>query len=136
MGAEIETRTAVYSVIEKGILRVVMKENVNVTLEDVVENYETTLQLAKGKRYAALVEGQEHVTIDDNASEFSSREETFKDVIALAIVIKSLSARLLGVFLMNLNKRKHNADIKLFSNKDDALLWIQKKVEEDRTKFA
>ncbi len=129
---EIETRTVVNSLIEEGILKVVVKENVNLTLKDARENYIAALQLANGKRFSVLVEGHDFTTIDDDAREFSSTAEAFENTIAMAIVVRSLSTRLLGLFLLQLNKRKHKTDIKLFKDSTAALVWIKEKMKEDK----
>ncbi|MES2284879.1 MAG: hypothetical protein V4547_04260 [Bacteroidota bacterium] len=129
---EIETRTVVNSLIEEGVLKVVVKENVNLTLKDAQDNYKAAVQLTNGKRFSVLVEGHDFVTIDDDAREFSSTAEAFVNTIAMAIVVRSLSTRLLGLFLLQLNKRNHKTDIKLFKNGDVALLWIKEKMKADK----
>lgn len=129
---EIETRTVVNSLIEEGILKVVVKENINLTLDDARENYNAAMQLTNAKRFSVLVEGHDFATIDKDAREFSSTAEAFENTIAMAIVVRSLSTRLLGLFLLQLNKRNHKTDIKLFKDSDAALLWIKEKMKEDK----
>lgn len=131
---EIETRTVVNSLIEEGILKVVVKENINLTLKDAQENYKAAMQLTNAKRFCVLVEGHDFVTIDDDAREFCSTAEAFENTIAMAIVVRSLSTRLIGLFLLQLNKRNHKTDIKLFKDRDAALAWIKEKMKEDKVR--
>ncbi|MDO9186826.1 MAG: hypothetical protein Q7W13_12510 [Bacteroidia bacterium] len=129
---EIETRTVVNSLIEEGILKVVVKENINLTLEDARENYNAAVQLTNSKRFSVLVEGHDFVNIDKDAREFSSTAEAFENTIAMAIVVRSLSTRLIGLFLLRLNKCNHKTDIKLFKDSNAALSWIKEKMNEDK----
>lgn len=70
--------------------------------------------------------------IENGAREFSSTAEVFENTIAMAIVVRSLSTRLLGLFLLRLNKRNHKTDIKLFKDSNAALSWIKEKMKEDK----
>jgi hypothetical protein len=126
------TKTATFSMLEKDILLVVMKEDAVVAFNEAKENYEMAVRLTSGGKYVVLVDGRAHATITDEGREFSTRPETYKNVIAQAIVIESLANRLLANFLIQLHKRNKNAEMKLFNDYDAALTWLKEKLEENK----
>ena len=129
---KIQTKTATFSMLEKDMLLVVMKEDAVVERQEAKENYEAAMQLTSGSKYVVLVDGRAHATITDEGREFSTRPETYKNVIAQAIVIESLASRLLANFVIQLHRRNKNAEMKLFNDHDAALAWIKEKLEEER----
>jgi hypothetical protein len=118
--------------LEKDVLLVVMKEDAVVAFDEAKENYEAAMQLTSGGKYVALVDGRANATVTEEGREFSTRPDTYKNVIAQAIVIESLASRLLANFVIQLHRRNKNAEMKLFNDYNAALAWIKEKLEEER----
>lgn len=130
---KIETKTATFNMLEKDLLHVVMKEGAEVAFDEAKENYEAAMQLTSGSKYVVLVDGRANATVTEEGREFSTHPETYKNVIAQAIVIQSLASRLLANFLIQLHKRNKNAEMKLFNDYNLALAWVKEKLEEERS---
>lgn len=127
----VETTTATFSMLEKDIMLIVMKEGAVVDVPEVKENYEATMQLVTGNRYATLVDALAYATITKEGREHSSAPEEYKNVIAQAVVLTSLANRILANFLMRFHQRKNNPEMKLFNDYDSALAWLKEKIAND-----
>ncbi|MGZ4082443.1 MAG: DUF7793 family protein [Bacteroidia bacterium] len=128
----IETRTAILRVPKKNFLKVVMKEGVDVEAADAKENHLAALSLMGNERYVTLVDGQANCTVSPEAREYSTHPETYKNVIAMAIVVESLGMRLMGMFVMMLHKKNQNVNLELFKNVQEATEWLEKMYEEEK----
>ena len=129
----IEGKTATFSMLEKNILLVTMKENAEVELADAKENYEIALRLTAGNRYVSFVDARNYATITDEARNFSTQPYIYANVIAQAIVVTSLASRLLVNFLIKVHKKNKNVEMQLFNDYDKALNWLKQKLAEDKT---
>jgi hypothetical protein len=127
----IDTKTATFSMLEKDILLVVMKEDAAVDVPESEENYRAAMQLTKGNRYGVLVDARNYVTITDEAKEASAAPEQHANVITQAIIITSLASRLIANFLIKFYKQHKNVEMKLFNDYDLALSWLKEKIKED-----
>jgi hypothetical protein len=127
----IETKTATYSVLEKDILLIVMKENAVIDVPEAEENYKATMQLTDGIRFAALIDGRKYATVTDEAKKYAAQPEMVKNTIGHAIVINSLASRLIVNFLIKSHNKNKNMDMKLFTDYDVALNWVREKVKEE-----
>jgi hypothetical protein len=126
---EIKTASAEYTVLEDNLFICKMLENSAVDLKDVDENLFMTLSLAKGKRYAVLVDARHPTTISKEAMEYASRPECYKDLIAQAIVTDSLANRLVGNFIIKFHKP--TSPTRLFSKMEDAEAWLRECIAND-----
>jgi hypothetical protein len=124
----IETKTGTFSMLEKNILFIVMKENVVVDIPESDENYEAAMQLTKGNRYGVLVDARHYVNLTNEAREYSSNPRFQTHVIAQAVIISSLASRLLANFLIQFHARNKNAEMRLFNEYDAALKWVKEKI--------
>jgi hypothetical protein len=127
------TTTAVYETIEPHLFLITMKENSHVDLAEVDENYAAVMKLAAGRRYAVLVDASHPCTITKEAMEYTNRPESYKFLIAQAIVVNSLANRLVGNFIIKFHKPA--SPTKLFSNKESAYIWLKQCMtnKEDKT---
>jgi hypothetical protein len=130
----IETKTATYSMLEKDILLVGMKEDAVIDVPEVEENYYAGIKLTGGKRFGALIDGRKYVTVTPEAKKYSSQPAMTKDTIAHAIVITSLASRLIANFLTKVFNQNKNVVMKLFTDYDAALNWLREKVKEEKIK--
>lgn len=131
MKDKIEGRTAIFSMIEKNILHVAIKENALIDVPEADENYEITMQITEGKRYAVLVGAYEFATITPEATKHAAQAVFYRNVIAQAIVVKSLANGLVANFVIQFNKRTQTIDTKLFNDNESALAWLRTKIKED-----
>ena len=129
----IETKTATYSMLEKDILLVGMKEDAVIDVPEVEENYYAGIKLTGGKRFGALIDGRKYVTVTPEAKKYSSQPAMTKDTIAHAIVITSLASRLIANFLTKVFNQNKNVVMKLFTDYDAALNWLREKVKEEES---
>ena len=128
----IETRTGTFSMLEKDILLVVMKEDVVVDIPESDENYEAAMQLTKGSRYGALIDARHYVSLTNEAREHSANPKYQTHTIAQAVIISSLASRLLANFLIQFHKRNKNAEMRLFNEYDAALKWLKDKIADEQ----
>ncbi len=117
----ITTRTTVTS-ISGNTLTAEMFDNVEIDVDDVNENYTAAVKLTHGEKYLSLVLAAPFSSITKEAREIANKEFMYKNTIAQAIVVKSLSNRLMGNFLVKIYKPF--CPLKLFKNKEDAIVWL------------
>ncbi|HEV7230099.1 MAG TPA: hypothetical protein VGO45_02155 [Bacteroidia bacterium] len=127
---EVYTKTAAYSFLEEGLLVCRMLENAEVNAEEVDENFELTMKLANGKRYVVLVDARTTVHMSKEGMERANRPETYKYLIAQAIVVDSLPNRLVGNFIIKFHKP--TSPTRLFSTMESATIWLRKCLQEDK----
>lgn len=128
----IDGKTATFSMLDKNILHVVMKEGAEVELADAKENFEIAVRLTAGERYVSFVDARNYATITDEARNFSTQPHVYANTIAQAIVVTSLASRLLVNFLIKVHKKNKNVEMKLFNDYDKALNWLKQKLAEDK----
>jgi hypothetical protein len=128
--AKIVTSTAAYDIIEAHLFSCTMLEGAHVDLKDVDDNLAAVLALAQEERYAVLVDARAACTITPEAMEYSKRPESYRLLIAQAIVVDSLPNRIVANFIIKFHKP--TAPTKLFGNNADAIVWLQKCIKEDK----
>jgi hypothetical protein len=131
-----EGKTATISMISHNIMLAVMKENVEVDVAAIAENYEIAMRLAKGERYVSLVDARKKATLTVEARKVAANPEIYKLVIAQAIVIKSVVTRLLANFTLNFTQQNKNVEMKIFNDYDEALTWLKGKLLEEQAALA
>jgi hypothetical protein len=102
-----------------------MFDNVEIDINDARENYEASVKLTNEKKYLSLVIAAPFVSITKEAREEVNKALMYKNTIAQAIIVKSMANRLMGNFLVKLYKP--HCPLKLFSNKEDAIAWLNEK---------
>jgi hypothetical protein len=130
--AEIATSTATYEIIEPHLFRCKMIAGSHVDLPEVDENLKVTLALANEERYAVLVDARVITTITAEAMQYAQRPETYRLLIAQAIVVDSLPNRLIANFIIKFHKP--TSPTKLFSNEEAALIWLRNHMRKDKEK--
>ena len=123
------TKTASISYFEKNILLIKIIEDSEIDMEESKENFEATLKITEGKRFAALVDACVPVQVSPEARAFSAKKEMQENLIAQAIVVNTLANRLIGNFIINFNKP--HSPTKLFSDRETALAWLREQVSID-----
>ena len=124
----IPTRTTITS-FSGNILLTELADNVEINVKDVMENFEAASKLTNDKKYLSLVIATPFTSITKEAREMANKEFMYKNTVAQAIVVKSLSNRLMGNFLVKFYKPF--CPLKLFKNKKDAIVWLNERWDED-----
>ena len=122
MSLSVETRTSVYSLREDGIIEQRVKENVTQSLPDAVENVSAGVQLAAGKKRPLLVDMRASFKTDDGVLEYYSGPEGTRAVSRMALVVGSLSSRIIGNFFLRISRPR--VPCQVFNDLSKALTWL------------
>ena len=127
----LESSLAVISVRTDEIIEIrFKKDEYEVDVSDQLEIEKIFLKLTNDGKisYHVLVIPGLYGGITKEAREMEMFEsKAFKNQRSIAIVVRSLSARLLGTLYFSLKKHKPNYPHKLFDSENKALQWIQQK---------
>lgn len=104
-----------------------IKDNVNLTREDLHEMKMVCMEWAQGKSYVVLVDSGKYSTITKEGREYSASLEFSENIKAKALIIKSLPHRIVANLYIKLNKPVIPTEA--FTNKNLALKWLQKKLK-------
>lgn len=132
----LETKTATIQMIGANILLCTMKKNVEVDVEGVIENHEASKHIMGEERHVLLADVRKHAVLTDEAKKYATKPEFYKNVIAQAVVITSLTTRLLINFMLNFTQQNKNVEIKMFNDYDEALNWLKAKLLEEQASLA
>ena len=121
------TKKAVISFNNKGLLKVVLADNEEITYDDVVEQRKAIHNLTGGQPHVILAITGKRTMATKEAREYSSSNIP-EGRIAEAILIKSLPVRLMGKFYINFNKPK--VPTQMFDNETEALTWLNERLFE------
>lgn len=119
----IETKSAYITKIDEDVVRVEIKKNYEITLSDLEENYNAYKQLFGDdmKLYILSVFNEGASTSLEVRNKFVSKERSaFK--IAEAIVINSMAHRIVGNFVIKVQKPKHK--MQAFGKEKEAMDWL------------
>ena len=124
MPGEVVTRTAIYSMGEDGIARVVSRPGAQETLADAQENLRALAEVVgSGRRVPALVDGRLLHAIDREARAFYAGPGFTQLVSAVAVIVGSpLTRTILNAILI---VAKPRYPIRLFTTEAEALAWIR-----------
>jgi hypothetical protein len=114
---------AVISYNNKGLLKIVLADDDEITCEDVLEQRKIAMELTGGRPHVVFVIAGRRTSATKEAREYSSKNIP-EGRLAEAILIKSLPVRLMGQFYINFNKPK--VPTKMFDKENEALTWLNK----------
>ncbi len=116
---------SVTEVWDNGIIFIKLEENVQVEYEDAVKQFEFLRSKANGKHSRlVLVESGRYTNISKEAREFSTLPEINQYTKATAVIVKSLSHRILINFIINFTKQQ-TMKMRMFDDKEKAIDWLQ-----------
>lgn len=118
----IRIKKAVISYNHKGLLKVVLADNDEITYEDVLEQRKTIQGLTIGKPHVVLAIAGKRTIATKEARDYAASNIP-EGRLAEAILIKSLSVRLMGQFYLNFNKPA--IPTKMFEHESEALAWLE-----------
>jgi hypothetical protein len=120
----IENRATTISVIEHGILKVLIKPDLELEKSDIDEIASSAEKMCEGKKILLLVNISNNTTGTSEVREYSSREGASKFAIAIAYVIDSLAQKIVINFFINLYRREKPT--RMFNSEKDAIAWLAK----------
>jgi hypothetical protein len=118
---------AVYLEMDNGILIGTYKPNVKITLKVAKEIVATRLSFISNKTMPALVLNQGVIKMDKDARDFLSSPEGTKGIKCAAILINSTFISFTVNFFLKVTKT--NIPVKTFTDKKEALIWLQQFVD-------
>lgn len=118
----LESPCALVWVDDDGILNILNKENVAITIELHRLTYNNLRVLAQGKRHPVLVDLRPIRSMDKASRDFSASEEHAGIMTAVALIVGSPLSRALGNFFLGLNTPPF--PVKIFSDEVKARRWL------------
>ncbi len=128
MALIIETNISIIEELPSGIFKITIKPNVEVTPEDLDESHKILMDLTGGKPalFLDIFPPSSDATLEARQRFADKKRNKIKK--AEAFVVQSLPHRLIAKFHMNFYKPAHN--IRIFSNEEDALKWLETFLEQ------
>ncbi len=123
----VRTKKAVISYNKKGLLKVVLADYDEITLEDVIEQRKIASDLTGNKPHVVLAIAGRRTSATKEAREYSSGNIP-EGRLAEAVLIKSLPVRLMGKFFINFHKP--NVPTQLFESEKEAVTWLNQRLFE------
>ena len=123
----IETRTATVSLIKENFVKMVMKQDVLLDLEDMQENHEAENRINNHQPHVILIDTRNNSISTDEARKFSASEEVAQYRIALAFLFDGLSGRIVANSYLNLYHPK--MPTQKFTDEKEAVQWLESILE-------
>ena len=122
MKKTVHHRTGAIS-LDGDIYQFIIKEGIEMGLQDAKELIEIGTELTKGLRVGALVNAQANYTDTNEARAYFAEHTANQQFIAVAMVVKELPQRLIGNYYIQTNKP--NTPTKLFDEEEEAMKWLR-----------
>lgn len=106
-----------------GLIKSVLADDVELSIEDVISQRKAYSELVKGNPHVILVIAGQHLSATKEAREYAAMNPV-PGRMAEAIIIKSMSVRILGNVFINFHKPA--VPTKMFNKEEDALEWLNK----------
>lgn len=123
MAAPVEMSTLIIRLGDDGIVRVNVKPNAQISLQDAQISIRAIRELCGGKCTPVLVDMRGLAGIDREARLYFAGEETAKVESAAALIIESPLSKAIGNFFLGLNKPI--IPTRLFTGEAEALAWLK-----------
>ena len=122
MHNEITTRSATIRMINEWVIENVIHDNAELDVEDIMEIKRINGEISAGRCYTVLVDSGSFTSITDEGRKLSASKDFQQQTIAKAILVNSLSQRIIGKLYMRFNKPMITT--KIFSDRERALEWL------------
>lgn len=120
----VETSVANVYLKEKDLVVVKYKPNADVELDDMIAIHEAERKITNDKKHVALLDARGFISISNEARQYGASTKPTRYRIAAALLVDSLSVRILGNFYLNFNKPK--VPTKMFSDEKKAISWLKR----------
>jgi len=104
-----------------------------IDVADTRENFRAVTEISGRQPYLILVDGTGGSSVTKEGMEDAARPEVQVNLIAQAIVVKTLANRLLGNFIIKFHRP--SAPTKLFSDCETALNWL-KEIKKEKNRLS
>ena len=119
---EIKLDYAKVQLFEFNLTRIEILPNSAISLQESITINNAIGILSKGQESLVLMIADEFAQIDKSVSDFSASKEGLRYTIADAIVVKSLSQKILANFYLKFNKPAKPT--KIFTSEPEAIAWL------------
>ena len=109
------------TIYDSGILHFVMDDSAVLTAKDLDDSRKWTLSIGGGQ-YLNLIESGIKTEVEDDMRYAAASKAENKYTIADAIIVKSLSQRIIANFYLRFNKPVKPT--KIFSDREEAAFWL------------
>jgi hypothetical protein len=117
-----ETDAAQISVCSDGIMRVMIKKNIEITPDHFKKLFETYNELVQGEKRPFIYYAEEgSSTVSEEARRYAKESEHLFPKICNAVVVNSLAHKLIANFYFKFNKPSY--PFKVFNKMDEAEKW-------------
>ena len=121
----IETRSAIITFEKPGIFYTIAKA-VDQKIDDAIENVEASKKLSGGKRAPLFIDIRKIKSQTRECQMYYSGVEGCKVFSAVAILVDSAFSRIMANFFLGLRRPIEPVPIRLFTDKDEAIIWLKK----------
>ena len=126
---KVDTKTSVISYdLKEGFLRVVVKANVDMEVNDARLDMEESSKLVNGKKRPVLVDGRKMTYHSKEVREYYASKEVAESISAMAIMIDSIPTRIFGNFFIKISKP--HFPTRLFDDQNLAEQWLKEIVNQ------
>jgi hypothetical protein len=109
---------------DDGIMIILNKDNVEITIADHRLTYIKLRELAAGTRRPVLVDLRPIRSMDKASRDYSASSEHVDLMSAVALLIGSPLSRVIGNFFLGLNRPRF--PVRLFSDEEEARQWLRR----------
>lgn len=110
-------------IIGDSIIENTVKSQYRIEIKDVDEIRLANMKLMEGRPYGVLVVSGLYSSISKETREYSSQKDYNPQVKALAIVVQTLSQKLIARFFITVNKPATKTQY--FTDRDKAIEWLE-----------
>ena len=119
----IETRVAMISMVEPGIVRIIYKADAQVTIAEAHENVEAVAKVVGGVHSPIFTDIRPISTIDRDSRQYFVGDEAAEVTSATALLVDSPISRVIGNFFIGLNRSRW--PVHMFSEESEAMVWLE-----------
>jgi hypothetical protein len=119
----IKNEKSTHELLTNGIILVTIHDDVTIDVEEMNLIRETNLKLSNGKKAIVYVDPGKYSYVTSDARKLTSSKEHSKYRKAQAFIVRNLAERIVGDFYIKVQKPSH--PVKMFTNKEKALNWLQ-----------
>lgn len=116
----------------EGLIKSVLSDDVELEIEDVISQRKSYKELVGENPHVILVIAGHHTSATKEARDYAANNPV-TGRLAEAIVVKSMSVRILGNVFINFHKP--SVPTKMFNKEEDAIEWLSKFLKIDQNKL-
>lgn len=124
MATTIELRCYTTFMGEDGIVRSIVKQGSEITLDDAIANSKAVNSFYNGQKYPLLVDSRLVKSMTKDARNYLSINNRSTNINSFAVIVGSSLSSIIVNFFFRL--QKPSVPAKLFTNEKEALSWLEK----------